>query len=145
MEDHAVAYFQFANGVRGLLDGGKGLSGGGDMTLLGTAGTIRIDNEISVTLTNKAGQSVETFDKDLLAGWPAVWTKALGELIDWIEGAPSPRIAAGAGRCKLGTESGCLHLRRAQAVRVDFPLSETSDEWPVEELARRAADRGGNP
>ena len=143
MEDHAVAYFQFASGVRGLLDGGKALSGGGDMTLLGTGGTIRVDNEITVTLTNKAGQTIETFDQDLLAGWPALWTKALGELIDWIEGGPSSRIAlehvAASSELNLAA-----YLSAVRGDRVDWPLADTTDEWPVEELARRSLRANSN-
>ena len=131
MEDHAVAYFQFDNGVRGLLDGGKGLNGGGDMTLVGTAGTIRIENEITVTLTNQAGPTVETFDKDLLAGWPALWTKALGDLIDWIEGGP-PAHRAGACRCKFGAEPGGLPLGRPRRSR----------RFPADRRHRRMAGRG---
>ena len=107
------------------------------MTLIGSAGTIRIDNEITVALTNKAGHTVETFDQDLLAGWPALWTKGLGELIGWIEGGPSPRIAlehvAASSELNLAA-----YLSAVRGDRVDFPVSDDVDEWPVEELARRA-------
>ena len=139
MEDHAVAYFQFDNGVHGLLDGGKGLNGGGDMTLIRN-GRHRYASTTKphVTLTNKAGQTVETFEQDLLGGWPAMWTKGLGELIDWIEGGPVPRIGSphtlGSSELNLAAYLSAVH-----GDRVDFPLSDDVDEWPVEELARRAA------
>jgi predicted dehydrogenase len=138
MEEHAAAYFQFENGVRGLLDGGKALNGGGDMTLVGTGGTIRVENEITVTVTNRDGAKSETFDKDLLAGWPALWTKGLGELIAWIEGGPAPRVALEntVGSAELNLAA---YISAVRGDRVDLPLVDETDEWPVEELARRAA------
>lgn len=141
MEEHAVAYFQFANGVRGLLDGGKALNGAGDMTLIGTKGTIRVENEITVTLTNEKGATSETFEKDLLKGWPALWTKALGEWITWIEAGPTPRIAIdhAAASSELNLAA---YLSAVRGDRVDFPLQDATDEWPPEELARRAKGNG---
>jgi UDP-N-acetylglucosamine 3-dehydrogenase len=137
-EEHAVAYFAFDNGVRGILDGGSALNGGGDMTLIGSEGTIRIDNETKVTTTNRDGVNVQSFDEDLYKGWPGLWTKALGEWIDWIEGAPQPRVGFDhvLGTAELNLAA---YLSAVRSDRVDLPLDDHADEWPVEELARRAA------
>ena len=142
MEEHAIAYFRFDNGVRGILDGGKPLNGGGDMTLVGTGGTIRVENEITVTVTNRDGVKAQTFDKDLLAGWSALWTKGLGELIDWIEDAGRRRVAlehvVGSSELNLAA-----YISAVRGDRVDFPLVDDVDAWPVEALARRAGKISG--
>src|SRR4029450_11376855 len=39
MEEPAIAHFEFDNGCRGLLDGGKATAVGGDMLLIGTEGS----------------------------------------------------------------------------------------------------------
>jgi predicted dehydrogenase len=136
MEEHAAAYFEFDNGVRGLLDGGRGFNGGGDMTLVGTGGTIHIANETELTITNASGRRTETCGEATAAGWEACWSAALEDLVNWLEGGPEPMLAL-PNMLKTAELNLAAYLSAIRADRVDLPMSDEGTEWPVEELQRR--------
>jgi predicted dehydrogenase len=144
MEDHAVAYFQFDNGIKGILDGGHPMNGGGDMTLIGTNGTLRIADENKLTLTNHDGQKTESFGDDAGQGWDACWTAALSDLITWIESGPEPEIGL-TNMLKTSELNLAAYLSAVRGDRIDLPLDDQTEEWPVEELARRAARAESGP
>jgi predicted dehydrogenase len=137
MEEHAVAYFEFDNGVKAILDGGKAMNGGGDMTLVGAEGMIRISEESKLAIIARGGERNEIFDAAYAGGaWPSLWTSALGELIDWIEGGTAPTISL-PNVARSAELNLAAYISAVRGDRVDLPLDDSHDEWPIEELARR--------
>ncbi len=92
MEEHAVAYFAFENGCRGIVDGGHDLSGGARLTLTGSAGMIRLLDEDRIDVTNASGHQVETFDDSISKGWHELWQPCVDDLVKWLDGGDEPRI-----------------------------------------------------
>ncbi|GMV83292.1 MAG: hypothetical protein AMXMBFR7_44760 [Planctomycetota bacterium] len=136
MEDHAVAYFEFENGSKGLLDGGQEIDGW-TLTLLGTAGVIRVKNEAVVTVENGSGRTVEDFSAH--PRHSALWHEMLDELLLWIEGGPATRCGHPT-MFKSSELNLAVYLSAVKGDRIDLPLSaelQAFNEWPVEALARR--------
>ena len=132
MEEHAIAHFEFENGCRGLLDGGRGTAVGGDMMLVGSEGMVRVSGESKLTIVGANGEASETFADDFAACWDA----ALVELLDWLEGGVEAAI--GLTRTLPSAELNlAAYLSAVRGDRVDFPLEDDCDEWPVERLAAR--------
>ena len=137
MEEHAVAYFCFENGCRGVVDGGRALSGDARITLVGTGGTIRLLDEDRIDVLSASGHKVETFDDPISKGWHELWQPCADGIVTWLDGGDEPRIGfthtAGSAELNLAA-----YVSMVRGDRVDLPLLDDSDEWPVEELARRA-------
>ena len=140
MEEHAVAYFEFANGCRGLLDGGRALSGDARITLAGTEGMIRLLHEDKFELLNRAGQKLETLNDPISTGWHELWQPCVEDMLGWLDGGPEPRIGftytAGSAELNLAA-----YMSMVRGDRVDLPLDDDTEEWPLEDLARRATGR----
>jgi predicted dehydrogenase len=139
LEDHAVAYFEFENGGKAVLDGGMTMNGGATMTLIGTRGTIRVFGEDRLVITNAQGECEENFANHPENGWPSVWDKTLAGLISWIEGGEVPLVGL---PCVFQSSELNLaaYLSALRGDRVDLPLSDELkkyDEWPLEAMARR--------
>jgi UDP-N-acetylglucosamine 3-dehydrogenase len=139
MEDHAVAHFEFDNGVRGILDGGRATNAGdAALLLVGTEGTIRIEGETKLILHDKIGQHVENHPQSRRGGetWSGLWSDLLADLIRWIEGGPEPVLGL-SNMLKTSELNLGAYISARRGDRVDFPINDIVDEWPVEELARR--------
>ena len=132
MEEHGVAYFQFANGCNGLLDGGKKI-GAATMTVTGSEGSLRIVNEEKIILqTAKGGEEfqAESYGRE-------VWLGPWNALFDWMEGGAEPEL--GATNQLLTSELNlAAYVSAILGDRVDLPLRSTIDCWPVDCLAARS-------
>ena len=137
MEEHAVAYFEFENGCRGVVDGGRALNGEARITLVGTGATIRLLDEDRIDVLSASGHKVETFDDPVSKGWHELWQPCIDGIVTWLDGGDEPRIGfthtAGSAELNLAA-----YVSMVRGDRVELPLTDGSDEWPVEELARRA-------
>jgi predicted dehydrogenase len=144
MEDHAIAYFEFEDGARGIIDGGRGLPNGINFLIAGTAGTVRVMKEDRLVIDTIAGQRTESFVGDPEGTWPALWDKLLRDLIRWVEGGAAPLV---------GFESAVQTLAVNQAAyisailrdRVDLPLAGEAlqiNQYPVELLAGKNEKSG---
>jgi predicted dehydrogenase len=135
MEDHAVAYFEFADGARAIVDGGRGLPNGINFVITGTAGTIRVLGEGSVVIDTIAGQRVE----NVPAKWNDAWDATLAGLIKWIEGGRAPVVAMD-NALQTMEVNHAAYISALRGDRVDLPLDAAAlaiNEYPVELLARR--------
>ncbi len=136
MEDHAIAYYQFDDGVKALLDGGHAFHSDEapmHMTLTGTTGTLRIYGHAGhrLVLQNASGQAEERFEQP----FTETWDRLVTDLVSWIEGGPEPctSLNAVAPSSEINLAAYLSSLRRD---RIDLPLEDDTDEWPVETLAR---------
>jgi predicted dehydrogenase len=137
MEEHAVAYFGFEDGGRGLLDGGCALNGEATMTLLGTEGTIRVLGENKLVIDTASGRKVEEFTDPSSVDWFPIWPLCLQDLVAWLDGKEEPRI----GFTYTGPTAElnlAAYISAVRGDRIDLPLTDDLNEWPVEVLARRA-------
>jgi predicted dehydrogenase len=138
MEDQAVAYFEFADGCRGLVDGGRGLvpNRSGDIRVVGTEGLLSISENVEVNLYNARGH--ERFptptDCDL-------WREIYASLLAWNDGGPESPVSL--RRCYPSAEINlAAYLSALRGDRIDLPLSGAEadyDAWPVDALSRRSA------
>jgi predicted dehydrogenase len=139
MEDHACAYFEFEGGGKGLLDGGRSMTGPWTMTLVGTAGTVRLEREQIVVVENANGRVTEDYTKESADIYSRTWSRIVTELTQWIEGGPVPLV--GWPNMRLSAELNlAAYLSAVKGDRVDLPLVGDDlnvSEWPVEILARR--------
>lgn len=134
MEDHAVATFEFEGGGRGLLDGGRGIPGG--ITLIGEDGMIQVRGETTVRAFTRDGQATEEYGQDPASAWPSLWDRTLTDLLAWVEGGPEPAIGASGAMATNEIMLGA-YLSALRGDRVDLPLADDFDEWPLEPIARR--------
>jgi UDP-N-acetylglucosamine 3-dehydrogenase len=139
MEDHGVAYFEFDGGGKGLFDGGSGMADGTFLTLTGTEGTIRIFSENKLVITTPKGHESTELTDPLSNEWSTIWSAALADLVRWVEGGPEPRIGFSTSG-KTAELNLAAYVSAVRGDRVDLPLSDPLNEWPVEILARRAED-----
>jgi predicted dehydrogenase len=133
LEEHAVAYWEFANGCKGLLDGGHAVTQPFTMILTGTEGEIRIVKEEALILTNAAGRREETHPQPATG----VWAPSLDSLLAWMEGSPEPTLGAQnvLATCELNLAA---YMSAVQGDRIDLPLTDHSlAEWPLEISARK--------
>jgi len=157
MEDHSLAYFCFADGTRGLLDGGVDLNGEYSIRLVATEGMIDLYNDGSLRVLDGSGwrelrplsslhaarperpprAEVTPDSAQFLMGEIAPMQGVLGGLLDWIEGGPEPEVS---GRnALLSTE---LYLAAYESAlrggRLDLPLAGQA-RFPLDEIAARQA------
>jgi predicted dehydrogenase len=136
MEDHAVAYFAFANGGKAVLDGGMAMNGEWTMTLVGAAGAIRIRREDEIVVEDAGGQRVESFVGDPGSSYPAIWNSLLADLVAWLDGGPEPMLGL-TSALKSSELNLAAYVSALRGDRVDLPLVDDLAEWPVEVMARR--------
>jgi predicted dehydrogenase len=149
MEEHAIAYWEFDDGSRALVDGGKGLKG--DLfTITGTAGSIHA-GEQKLVLNTIAGQRTEDYSNQPPEGWSRlgvkdggggigwnmIWDMTLNALIQWIEGGGEPTVSMNQAMASQEIAFGA-YLSALRGDRMDLPLqADDVTEYPVELLARR--------
>ena len=139
MEEHAVAYFEFDNGVRGLLDGGHGIPHSGAMTLVGSEGTIRIEDETTLVIHNRSGARTEGYPHARKGStWLGLWSDMLSDLIKWMRSGREPSLGL-TNMLKTSELNLAAYISACRGDRVDLPLIDKTNEWPLEELARRCA------
>jgi hypothetical protein len=86
---------------------------------------------------NRAGHKLELFSDPISTGWHELWQPCVDDLVKWLDDAPEPRI----GFTHTGPSAEvnlAAYVSMLRGDRVDLPLDDDADEWPVEELARRA-------
>lgn len=143
MEEHAMAYFSFADGTRGLLDGGIATNGEYAMRLVGTEGLIDVLSDGSLRILNDSGWRHENSESTLsnyrdqhVAG-PMV--TVLTELTNWIETGSEPEVS---GQNALASAE--IYLAAYESARrgdrVDLPLTAQS-EFPLAGLAAATQNR----
>ncbi len=150
MEDHAIAYFEFEDGARGIIDGGRGLPNGINFIISGTAGTIRVMGEHTVVVDTIAGQRIEPCSHLRPDGWSNLgiadspdwlptWDMMLADLMRWIEGGPAPMMAMD-NALKTFEVNQAAYISSIRGDRVDLPFDAAAvaiNDYPVEILARR--------
>ncbi|CAN5544347.1 Gfo/Idh/MocA family oxidoreductase [soil metagenome] len=136
MEDHAIAYIEFDDGSRGLIDGGRGINGGG-FSLVGTEGAIHIEAERRIKIFGPNGEEVRDYSNHPESVWESAWDRLFASLIDWMEGSPEPPcgFTSAARSAELNLAA---YISMIRGDRVDLPLVDPLDEWPVDLLARRS-------
>jgi predicted dehydrogenase len=136
MEEHGVAYFEFINGGKGLLDGGQRMNGEELMTLVGTEGTIRILSNHDLVITSTVGSHTESYADDPRSEWLAAWDAFLMDLVQWVEGGSEPMT--GMSNMILTSELNLsVYLSAIRGDRIDLPLQDKLNEWPVDVLSQR--------
>jgi len=135
MEEHAVAYFGFANGCRAILDGGGDLVQPYLMILTGSEGELRLQGN-TIWITDAQGRREETLPSEGDV-WDKMWGTTVGELVAWVGGADEP--TNGFTNALAGSELNLgAYLSVLKRDRVDLPLEDLSlDEWPLEQLATK--------
>ncbi len=142
MEDHAIAYFEFADGCRGLVDGGRSFAppedspvsprSPWDIRVVGTEGFLTITEGEGLALHTKNGKTWHQ-----AAPFQNLFEDAYRSLITEHEtGEPS---RCNFGHCAPSTEiSLAAYLSALTRDRVDLPLSgklAEFEQWPVDALA----------
>ena len=145
MEEHAIAYFEFADGCRGIVDGGRSFAppegsehptrSGWDIRVVGTGGVMTITEGKEINLINDKGHTVIDASEN-----SDTWELLYTSLITQFEGgAESP---VNFTRCVPTAEINLgAYLSAVKGDRVDLPLSGSDaayDRWPLDELAARA-------
>ncbi|MFP4352526.1 MAG: Gfo/Idh/MocA family protein [Puniceicoccaceae bacterium] len=152
MEDHAVATFEFDNGARGYLDGGKRLGqdvGEDDkhpdmpptLSVSGTEGVLHLRQWFKhIDLTNADGHRRITADTggDIGEDYATSWEPFANGMVAWLDGGEAPPAgwphARGTAELNLAA-----YVSMLRGDRIDLPMDEAAlalDEWPLETLAR---------
>ncbi len=134
MEDHAIAYFEFADSARAIVDGGRGMPNDINFVITGTGGTMRVMGEHSLVIDTIAGQRTE----HLPPNGRAVWDATLEGLIRWMEGGKPPPVSM-ENALKTMEVNYAAYISALRGDRVDLPLDDDAmalNEYPVERLAR---------
>jgi predicted dehydrogenase len=131
MEDHALAYFGFADGSKALLDGGSGFPGDMAMRIIGTEGLLEIpDFDPVVTLNTSgreefaAGTNIHYDDQD------QAWQMLLRELEAWCAGGEEPQCGL-----RNALKSSELYLAAYESAmqggKVEFPYDPAGKGFPL--------------
>lgn len=142
MEDHGIAYFEFADGCRGIVDGGRGFAPpegtdypsrpGSDIRIVGTEGVITIAEDKTLQVVNAKGRQTI----DVSASVP-VWRLLYESLIEQANGGPVSPVAF--ARCVQTAEINLgAYMSSWLRDRVDLPFNETVSaykEWPLDAIA----------
>jgi predicted dehydrogenase len=135
MEDHATVHIGFANGARGILDGGKPLSGNDIMTIVGSTGMITMHSEEAFTLTNSLGSTTHDFAGQVT--WDGCWDSSVAGIVDWLMNDVEPTI--GFNHTWQSAELNlAAYVSMVERDRIDIPMQSTLDVWPVELLANKS-------
>jgi predicted dehydrogenase len=134
MEDHATVHISFANGTRGILDGGKALPGSDIMTIVGSSGMITMHSEESLTLTNAHGAT--THDYTGYVTWDGCWDASVAGIVRWLDDGTEPTI--GFSHTWQSAELNlAAYVSMVERDRIDMPMQSMLDTWPVELLVHR--------
>ena len=125
----------FEGGGKGLLDGGHAMNGEATMTMVGTAGTLRVLREDTVIVEDGSGRRVESFADEPASSWPAIWQRLMSDLVVWLDGGPEPMLGL-TNVIKSSELNLAAYLSAVRRDRVDLPLNDATTEWPLETLAR---------
>ena len=123
MEDQAVAYFEFAGGGKGLLDGGQAMNGEWTMSLVGTEGVIRVRGENELVIDDGHGRRQVSFVDHPGSSYPAIWDCLLADLVAWLDGGPEPMLGL-TNMLKTSELNLAAYLSALRGDRVDLPLDE---------------------
>lgn len=138
MEDHATVHIGFANGARGILDGGKALPGSDIMTIVGTTGMITMHSEESLTLTNHTGATTHDFTGHV--SWDGCWDASVAGIVTWLNDGIEPTI--GFSHTWQSAELNlAAYVSMVERDRIDLPLVSQIDVWPVELLTASSSTR----
>ncbi len=137
MEEHALAYFKFADGTRGVLEGGEAPHGEAAIRLIGTEGILEIMNSGTLVLTNAKGRQeiktsstihgplAESNDPKLKGNQTET---LLDSFLNWMEGGPesgcSGRNALASSELYLAAYESALSSGKIQIpmeAQADFP------------------------
>lgn len=136
MEDHATVHIGFANGARGILDGGKALPGSDIMTIVGSSGIITMHSEESLTLTNANGAFTHDYTGHVT--WDGCWDNSVAGIVRWLDDGTEPII--GFNHTWQSAELNlAAYVSMVERDRIDIPMQSTLDVWPVELLVPRKA------
>lgn len=139
LEEHAVAYVGFQDGLRGVLEGGVPMKGGFAIRVTGTDGLLDMNWDGGLRLLNGQGWQDVPTRSSLHGPDPGYesedgWLAALQTLLSWVEGGPEPEVSG-----RNGLKSSALYLAAYESARrgdrVDLPLVEQS-EFPLDAIAR---------
>ena len=140
MEEHAVAWFGFENGVRGIVDGGCGMVPDNTMwpSIEGTEGVIHMQGETEIRVISAQGARTEKFDQQTPEEiYRSAWGTCLQSLLTWMEGGAESSLGLPNMRHTAELNLGA-YLSAVEQDRIDLPLQNlTLAEWPLEALARR--------
>jgi len=140
MEEHAVAWFGFENGVRGVVDGGAGMVPDNSMwpSVEGTEGLIHMAGEDEFKVISGRGMRVEKFDQlTPEEAHHASWADAVQSLITWVDGGAESPLGL-TNMAHTSELNLAAYLSIVEQDRMDLPLTDsTYAEWPLEELVRR--------
>lgn len=138
MEEHSVCYFSFADGSRGLLDGGVALPGKIALRLVGLDGMINLISDGRIVLINAEGRREIAAESSLHAPHPTVPNHTrllLDELLAWIEGGAEPGISGRQAALSSELYLACYESAK-QGDRIDLPLGSQA-EFPLNAIATR--------
>jgi predicted dehydrogenase len=140
MEQHAICYFAFADGVRGFLDGGLATPGESALKIIGREGTLDLQWNSKLILMNRGGLR-EVPVRSSLHGprseYPEEdgWQILLNDFIQWQDGGPEPHVCV-----RNALASTKLYLAAYESAkignRIDPPLG-TQSQFPLDEIAIR--------
>jgi predicted dehydrogenase len=135
-EEHAVAYWAFADGTRGILDGGLALNGAFAMRLAGSDGLIDIMPDGLLRVVGRHGVQEVPTNSSIHGPYREgddPWAVVLRLLLAWIAGGPEPEVS---GRNALLSSE--LYLAAYESAwrrdRVDLPLTDQAS-FPLDRLA----------
>lgn len=135
MEEHAIAYFAFNNGVRGFLDGGVAIPGTAPYSLkaIGSDGSIEM-SESKLTLLNHEGvRQIEAAASTDPA--QSTWQLQLADFIGWLDGGSESQLSL--RNAVLSTELYLAAYESAKSGdRIDLPLISQS-RFPLDAVAQR--------
>ncbi len=141
MEEHAVAYFGFQDGTRGMLDGGIALNGAFAMRLIGSNGFIDLYQDGRLRVLNSAGWRDVPTRSSLhrphagpdSTGLSLAMRPVLEDLLKWIEGGPEPQVA-GANALKSSELYLAAYESARRRDRIDLPLGK-QDTFPLDVIS----------
>jgi predicted dehydrogenase len=137
-EEHASAYFSFANGCKALIDGGGDLVRPFTMILTGEDGELRLLGNYTLRIVDADGAREESYPGEGET-WDDMWRATLDGLLDWIRGGAEPAVGVtnALQTCELNLAA---YLSAVVRDRVDLPLTDFSlAEWPLELLVEARA------
>lgn len=138
MEEHSINYFRFADGTRGLLDGGQGFNGNTALRADGTTGFLKATWDGQLVLVNAAGERVIPVESSLhgpLQRGVNPHVPLLDEWTAWLDGGPESQVSL---RSALHSSELYLACYESAATgdRIDLPLrGQTS--FPLDRVAAR--------
>jgi|GEM_PF-497021 len=146
MEDHAIAYFEFEDGCRGLVDGGRDFAppegssvsprSGSDIRVVGTDGVLTITEGKGISLVNRDGRQWMDAPPE---GPIDIWDLLYASLITQHEGGEESPVSF--RRCAPSTEIYlAAYISALCGDRVELPFSgelAVFDRWALDAIAER--------